>query len=64
MNVFVNLNLGALGVRNNSATNNAQNLINRYEVARTALVMMFGNWNLCILDGESPKHFTRPSYDV
>jgi hypothetical protein len=26
--------------------------------------MMFGDWNLCILDGESPKHFTHPSYDV
>jgi hypothetical protein len=26
--------------------------------------MMFGNWNLCILDGESPKHFTHPIYDV
>ncbi len=25
---------------------------------------MFGDWNLCILDGESPKHFTHPSYDV
>ncbi len=64
MNVFVNLNSGALGVTNKSATNNAQNLINRYEVARTALVTMFGNCNLCILDGESPKHFTHPSYDV
>jgi hypothetical protein len=64
MNVFVNLNSGALGVTNESATNNAQNLINFYEVARTALVMMFGNWKLCILDGESPKHFTHPSYDV
>ncbi len=51
-------------VRNKSATNNAQNLINRYEVARTRLVMMFGDWNLCILDGESPKHFTHPRYDV
>jgi hypothetical protein len=64
MNVFVNLNSGALGVTNKSATNNAQNLINRYEVARTELVMMFGDWNLCILDGESPKQFTHPSYDV
>jgi hypothetical protein len=26
--------------------------------------MMFGNCNLCILDGESPKHFTHPRYDV
>jgi hypothetical protein len=64
MNVLVNLNSGALGVTNKSATNNAQNLINRYELARTALVMMFCNWNLCILDGESPKHFPHPSYDV
>jgi hypothetical protein len=64
MNAFVNLNSGALGGRNKSAINNAQNLINRYEVARTALVMMLRHWNLCILDGESPKHFTHPSHDV
>jgi hypothetical protein len=43
MDVLVNLNSGGLGVTNKSATNNAQNLINRYEVARTELVMMFGN---------------------
>jgi hypothetical protein len=64
MNVFENLNAGALAVTNKSATNNAQNSINLYEVARTALVMMFGNWNLCMLHAESPKHFTHPSYDV
>jgi len=64
MNVFVNLNSGALGVTNKSAPNNAQNSINPYEVARTALVMMFGNWNLCILNGESSKLFTHPSSDV
>jgi hypothetical protein len=64
MNVFVNLNSGALGVTNKLPTNTAQNLINRYEVARTALVMMFGNSNLGILDGESPKHLTHPTYDI
>jgi hypothetical protein len=64
MDVFVNLNSGALGGTNKAATNNAENLTNRYEVARSTLVMMFGNCNLCILDGESPKHFTHPSYDV
>jgi hypothetical protein len=46
MDVFVNLNSGALGGTKKAATNNAQNLTNRYEVARTTLVMMFGNWNL------------------
>jgi len=26
--------------------------------------MMFGTWNLCILDGGSQKHITHPSYDI